>query len=263
MFGLTPYAGAPYAATGGINLETGVSEGARISDVVSSTAGVRNAFFEDSAQALDLTVGVRVYFRTALELVLAADAASAAATFIAALQDSARASGIAAASVAFPSAVNEIVAASDQTFSVPTYRTNIAESSQAFDSVASAAIYATRILELAQASVEVPTNADLHIGFQDGATAQDRYSNNIQVYAFIIEGVRVEAQDFVGRFLWELIDDTQNANWQNIATPQNPGWVMLQTDQGVVWQLVDTTQADNWQLIDSDQIPGWETINNI
>jgi hypothetical protein len=123
--------------------------------------------------------------------------------------------------------------------------------------------FAVQIIELVQGSVAIPTNADLHIGFQDSAFALDRYPNNVHVFASLSEGVQISTQDFIGRFLWELIDDTQTANWQNIANTQNPGWVLVSSAQGAVWQLLSTTQGSGWQVIDTDQDPSWGTINNI
>ena len=39
-------------------------------------------------------------------------------------------------------------------------------------------------------------------------------------------------------YLWNPIDDTQNANWGVINNAQTPGW-----------ETIDDTQAPNWQNI--------------
>jgi hypothetical protein len=41
-----------------------------------------------------------------------------------------------------------------------------------------------------------------------------------------------------GRFLWEIIDDTQGVTWQNISNPQTPNWT-----------AVDDTETANWTTI--------------
>jgi hypothetical protein len=44
----------------------------------------------------------------------------------------------------------------------------------------------------------------------------------------------------LGRPLWEIIDDTQNANWQNINNAQSSGWVQISTTQSAGWTQIDT-----------------------
>ena len=47
-------------------------------------------------------------------------------------------------------------------------------------------------------------------------------------YAYLIAGATA-ADAITARYLWELIDDNQNANWQNISNGQNPSWTPVQT----------------------------------
>jgi hypothetical protein len=46
----------------------------------------------------------------------------------------------------------------------------------------------------------------------------------------------------VGAFLWNLIDDNQNANWVTITTPQNPNWTDIDDSQNPGWQNITNTQ---------------------
>ena len=43
-----------------------------------------------------------------------------------------------------------------------------------------------------------------------------------------------------GRFLWEIIDDTQGVTWQNISNPQTPGWVDVNNTETPGWTVIST-----------------------
>jgi hypothetical protein len=43
-----------------------------------------------------------------------------------------------------------------------------------------------------------------------------------------------------GRFLWEIIDDTQDVTWQNINNPQTPGWTDVDNTETPGWTLIST-----------------------
>jgi hypothetical protein len=43
-----------------------------------------------------------------------------------------------------------------------------------------------------------------------------------------------------GRYLWEIIDDTQGVTWQNISNPQTPGWGAVDTTESPGWTVIST-----------------------
>jgi len=43
-----------------------------------------------------------------------------------------------------------------------------------------------------------------------------------------------------GRFLWEIIDDTQGVSWQNINNPQTPGWSGIDNANSPGWTQIST-----------------------
>ena len=43
-----------------------------------------------------------------------------------------------------------------------------------------------------------------------------------------------------GRFLWEIIDDTQGVTWQNISNPQTPGWTDINNTETPGWTVIST-----------------------
>ena len=53
--------------------------------------------------------------------------------------------------------------------------------------------------------------------------------NSATVYQLSCAETMTLAETNNGRKLWEIIDDTQDANWQNINNTQTPGWSVLVT----------------------------------
>jgi hypothetical protein len=47
-------------------------------------------------------------------------------------------------------------------------------------------------------------------------------------YAYLTENATI-ADALTARFLWEPIDDNQDANWQNINDAQTQSWTPVQT----------------------------------
>jgi hypothetical protein len=47
-------------------------------------------------------------------------------------------------------------------------------------------------------------------------------------YAYVTVGATI-ADQLTARFLWEPIDDNQDANWQNINDAQTQSWTPVQT----------------------------------
>lgn len=302
MFGLTAYAAAPYAAVGGSKLQVVVDDAAQgrdfpegfleldgvlrefveaqdavstrtdfvraISEAARGAASVQTsiavgASFDDGAFVFEAIDGPRSFFRLFSDIVVGADSFETSGFLRAFTTDTTRGAdapnAVYAAQVSFSSTAR----GSDAFIGLPTYSTQVQEAASSADSDAAAANLTSVVPDTASASVGIPTNADLHITAQDFAQASVLWPTNVHVYASVNLAVRGADSKFIGRFLWELIDDTQTANWYSAVTSQNPGWVMLQTEQGVVWQLLTTAQAGGWQLIDTEQTPSWGTINNI
>ena len=44
-----------------------------------------------------------------------------------------------------------------------------------------------------------------------------------------------------GRFLWEVIDDTQGVSWQNISNPQTPNWTVVTDVETANWTTIPTS----------------------
>jgi len=70
-------------------------------------------------------------------------------------------------------------------------------------------VFDSRIDESAVASVEAVVSASIF-------------------YAYLVAGATI-ADTLTARFLWEPIDDNQDANWQNINDAQTQSWTPVQT----------------------------------
>jgi hypothetical protein len=60
------------------------------------------------------------------------------------------------------------------------------------------------------------------------------------VFIATVQGGATAADQVVCRFLWELIDDSQNANWTTINDAQAPGWTTIDTAQTNPWTVIGT-----------------------
>jgi hypothetical protein len=60
------------------------------------------------------------------------------------------------------------------------------------------------------------------------------------VFIATVQGGATAADQVVCRFLWELIDDSQNAGWTTINDAQAPGWTTIDTAQTNPWTVIGT-----------------------
>jgi hypothetical protein len=58
-------------------------------------------------------------------------------------------------------------------------------------------------------------------------------------FAIVTDGA-VAVDVITARLLWEIINDSQNANWGTISNPQNPGWTTINDAQSTPWNVVKT-----------------------
>jgi hypothetical protein len=118
------------------------------------------------------------------------------------------------------------------TISTTTSATNsfggvLADTTTLTDTVNAAATYLVYIADTATGTDTFAAAATFGVGFADTATITDTPS----VVATIVASVTgIQLYVYVGNTLvWEVIDDSQNANWQNINDAQTPGWVNVPT----------------------------------
>ena len=74
----------------------------------------------------------------------------------------------------------------------------------------------------------------------ESVAAQDSLIVTGIFYVLIAESIAA-GDSFLGRLLWELIDDTETANWQNIVNTQSSGWTIIDdTETGSNWTDIKT-----------------------
>jgi hypothetical protein len=170
---------------------------ARVRDTVNAPGSVYNPAVADTAQAQDDASSAVVISRTASETISASDENNAAFTAASQINESATAEDVAAALAAFVARTEESASASDVNLVAPSI----------FNAIA-------------LASAQVADNADapgsvFNVSMTESVTLLD---------------------SLIGGFLWNLINDSQDANWQNVVVPG-----------GTLWTLVDSTNNPNWQ----------------
>jgi hypothetical protein len=71
----------------------------------------------------------------------------------------------------------------------------------------------------------------------------------------------ITASDIVfARFLWELINDSQNANWATIDDSETVTWATIGASQSAGWSTIDTAESAGWATIDDSSPTTWTDI---
>jgi hypothetical protein len=86
--------------------------------------------------------------------------------------------------------------------------------------------------------------------------ADDLFLNGI--YNAAVGEALVILDQAAGSYLWNLIDDSQDANWQNVPAVQVADWVQVDDTQTTNWQNVPSSQVAGWVEIDTENVPNWQ-----
>jgi hypothetical protein len=173
----------------------------------------------DVATATDTTSVQMVLSTNIAETATATDAVFGTFVFASVILESATATDTVQAATIFLSAVNETATATDLTASLAQFLAQIAETSTITDvTLVAPSVFGSQVQEAAAALDLVSTFGTFNVQFVDSATALDAV---------------------IGAYLWNLIDDNQNANWVTITTPQNPNWTVIDDSQNANWQNIN------------------------
>jgi len=174
----------------------------------------------DAATATDTTSVQMVLSTNIAETATATDAVFGTFVFASVILESATATDTVQAATIFLSAVNETATATDLTASLAQFLAQIAETSTVTDvTLVAPSVFGAQVQEAVAALDLVSTFGTFNVQFVDSATALDAV---------------------IGAYLWNLIDDNQNANWVTIATPQAPTWTSIDDSQPPGWQNINT-----------------------
>jgi hypothetical protein len=195
------------------NYFSGVEDGASVSDtssVASSTLGVS---VSEAATMSDANSAQQVF---ACNIVENVDIFSpnfdprAQQVFATAVSESATGADALDANFAYFASADETATASETASTQHVMPVSVSESATGADSDATAVqVFDSRVSESAVASVEAVVAASIF-------------------YAYLVAGATI-ADTLTARFLWEPIDDNQDANWQNINDAQTQSWTPVQT----------------------------------
>ncbi len=170
---------------------------ARARDTVNAPGSVYNPAVADTAQAQDDASSAVVISRTASETISASDENNAAFTAASQINESATAVDVAAALAAFVARTEESASASDVNLVAPSI----------FNAIALAS---ARVFDRPD-----PSGSIFNVSMTESVTMLD---------------------SLIGGFLWNLIDDIQNADWQNVGNAQGTEWTQINTDDNPNWQ---------------------------
>lgn len=130
----------------------------------------------------------------------------------------------------FASAVSEAVTGTDADASgTNTFNPSLTETAMATDETNSilAAIGGV-VSESAAASDAFIAQLNFAVSIAESVAATDALGNSLNFAASVNESVSATDQA-TSVFLWNVIDDSQNANWQNINDTQSAGWTDVVT----------------------------------
>jgi hypothetical protein len=134
-------------------------------------------------------------------------------------------------------AVDESSQVSEQANAVFIAVGQVNESATAVDVAAALAAFVARTEDNASAS---DVNLVAPSIFNAIALASAQVADNADAPGSVFNVSMTESvtllDSLIGGFLWNLINDSQDANWQNVVVPG-----------GTLWTLVDSTNNPNWQ----------------
>jgi hypothetical protein len=114
------------------------------------------------------------------------------------------------------------------------------EGATASEIVAAQVDWAVSVLELAAAQDSTTVAASIfNAPVSETALAADSVLALAVFFATITDGA-VGVDQITARLLWEIINDSQNANWAQINDVQNPGWGTINNAQTTTWSVVKT-----------------------
>jgi hypothetical protein len=200
-----------------------VVESLTSTDAYSAAGSTYNVTFSESVTSTDLyAASGSTYYVTVSGTIIPTDAYTVSLEYIVTYQDAITASADVTGDVSKPVAITETVTLSDS-YAVAAYLYAYIDSPLTANDGYSAAGSTYNVSLLAQ------------------GVAEDTYFPNGTSNVFITETLIATEGTFVGRLLWENIDDTQNANWGNISTIQTANWGTIDTAQTPNWGSINTT----------------------
>jgi len=194
----------------------------------------------DGASGTDTATAQADFNVLILELLTGTDNVAAAATFQVAALDGATGVDSASATAVFTPAISEQATASEAVVASTTFPAGILESSAGSEIVAARMDFVTFISELATGDMSTTVVASIFNARVDETVVALELLFTTAVFYVTITDNAIALDQFLGRLLWEIIDDTQNANWVSISVSQSTSWGVIDNIQPTNWQAVQT-----------------------
>jgi fibronectin-binding autotransporter adhesin len=167
-----------------------------------------------------------------------------------------------AAQATFPSSVAETATGEETSSAAFIPLAAISESATATDVTSALAVFAAQTAESANITDEVsPPGSIYNPVVLAVATMLDSVNAPGSIYnPRVVESATI-ADSLIGAYLWNLIDNAENADWGTIDVAQVTSWGVIDAAQPADWQNVNSPQTPNWSDIDDSQTPNWQNIN--
>lgn len=236
-----------------------VSETASASDTTAANYSVNSAVSE-TANASDTVSAKAIFLASLTELVTATDTVAAAQTFATSVSELGVASDVVAAAQLFGVLVSETATGQDSIAASQEFGAAVAELAAASDEISALRIANGYIEESSVASDSVDAPGSIYNAVMaDTAAASDEPNSGATFTAAVQETLTV-ADLLFARYLWELVDDTQNPDWGNVTNTQTAGWANVDDTQSGNWQNVNNTASPGWSDVDNSQTTTWTGI---
>jgi hypothetical protein len=201
-------------------LAAAVVEAVSGSDVVSASAVFRGILQEIATLTDSVNAPGSTYSAPVVELATLQDAVRAAATF--------------------PTAVTEAATGTETNRAAFTPLVRIIETATITDVASALAAFAARTAESANITDEVsPPGSIYNPVVLAVATMLDSVNAPGSIYNPRVVESAVIADSLIGGFLWNLIDNAENADWGTIDVAQVTSWGVIDTAESPDWQVIE------------------------
>lgn len=289
------------ALSGGANFDSSVDESASVSEITSTQLVYPNFVSEDAVGDDAIAVAASVFTAVSEEGASASEAVSLLVDFASLIQESAQALGTTSAAATFQGFVSEASSVLDIASATVDFSASINESGTGTDTPSASVVFLASVLESATISDLLSSTSTMFLFIDESAAGQDtvetqvdfaarvnenlvttdsvlvapstfnaavseqisaiaQFLASVAFIANIQEGAQA-ADSLLARFLWELVDDYQNANWNSINDSQSISWSLI-AGQSAEWNTINDAQNTEWNQVDDSQPATWNDVPN-
>lgn len=183
----------------------------------------------------------------------------------------------------FVASIQENTELADSIQGLPFYRGYIDEQLAASESVSKFASFSSNVQEtVGLPDPSITPQIFINIVIYESAGVRDQNVANVNFLSYAVEktdvvGIvdafvdfNVVLQEFgvvrdsvLGRFIWELINDSQTQAWQNIGTDSNPVWALITSDGSSNWNVIVADSQGGWSVQNNSDDPDWKPIKTL